>query len=160
MGKQISIFQHFAGSIIHQAGWLYLHWAGSGVRSGHGPSLGAKDTSSSNQEQIQIKGHIGNWLIRIFLICNMLWVMTLHCFWMMTKLWVCICQLPPARLSLIFHELKWPIVLSNITFIVVLMTDIGRLWLGIRILSHNPLHHNVILQWRDEGSVLYIIEYY
>ena len=65
-----------------------------------------------------------------------------------------------ARLSLIFHELKWPIVLSNINFIVVLMTDIGRLWLGIRILSHNPLHHNVILQWRDEGSVLYIIEYY
>ena len=41
---------------------------------------------------------------------------------------VCIsCQFPPVRLSLIFHELKWPIVLSNITFIIVLMTDIGRL---------------------------------
>lgn len=141
MGKQISIFQHFAGSVIHQPGYIYT---GLSLVSGLVMGPRASDTSSSESDKNQRRDRKLVDKKFSFIMCDDI------VYGRMTKLWMSlICQFPPARSGLIFHELKWPIVLSNINFIVVLMTDIGRLWLGIRISSHNPLHHNVILQQRD-----------
>ena len=130
-----------AGLFISRAGYIYT---GQNLVSGLVMGPGASDTRSSESDKNRRSDRKLVDKKLSFIICSDI------LYRRMTKLWMCwMCQFPPARSGLIFHELKWPIVLSNINFIVVLMTDIGRLWLGIRILSHNPLHHNVILQQRD-----------
>ena len=57
MGKQIYIFQHFAGSIIHQLGYIYTEQSlvsGLGSHQGLGPqSLGAQSQSGINNLQIK-----------------------------------------------------------------------------------------------------------
>ena len=133
---------------ISRAGYIYT---GQSLVSGLVMGPGASDTRSSASDKIQRQDR--KLVDRKILIHNMWW----H--GRMAKLWMCwsVSSHLRARSGLIFHELKWPIVLSNINFIVALMTDIGRLWLGIRILSHNPLHHNVILQQRDWLNISNII---
>lgn len=57
MGKQIYIFQHFAGSIIHQlGGYIYTEQSlvsGLSIQSGPGPqSLGAQSQMSERLKNI------------------------------------------------------------------------------------------------------------
>ena len=71
MGKQIYIFQHFAGSIIHQlGGYIYTEQSlvsGLGSQSGPGPqSLGAHSQMSRKfvDKNILIEKYVITWFIK------------------------------------------------------------------------------------------------